>query len=295
VAERPLEMQRGYLTDVIDPAVGRLLQLYRDAGVLDDTWVLFVADHGHTPVLNDAQHALGAEGEDDPVAVLEQAGFRMRALKLELQDDEQDFQTTVAYQGAFAYVYLADRSTCTQPGTRCDWSRAPRLEQDVLPVVRAFDAANRTGAGVPALRGTLDLIFARPPRPPAEDALPFQVWDGEALVDLGVWLERNPRPDLLDLERRLHALAAGPYGHRAGDVLLLAKSGAARPIDERYYFSARYRSWHGSPDEQDSRIPLLVAHGGNDGAAIRSRVHAAAGPQPHQEDITALVLDLLRR
>jgi hypothetical protein len=295
VAERPLEMQRGYLTDVIDPAVGRLLQIYRDAGVLDDTWVLFVADHGHTPVLNDDRHALGANGDDDPVAVLELAGFRMRALKLELEDDQQDFQTTVAFQGAFAYVYLADRSTCPRPGMRCDWSRAPRLEHDVSPVVRAFDAANRTGAGVPALRGTLDLILARPPRPPAEDALPFQVWDGEALLDVRVWLERNPRPDLLDFERRLHALAAGPYGHRAGDVLLLAKSGAARPIEERYYFSARYRSWHGSPDEQDSRIPLLVAHGLSDGAAIRERVHATVGAQPHQEDISALVLALLRQ
>lgn len=294
VAEQPLEAQRGYVADVIDPAVGRLLQLYRDAGVMDDTWVLFVADHGHTPVLNDERHALGAEGEDDPVALLEQVGFRVRARKLELEDDEHDFQATVAYQGAFAYLYLADRSTCPTAGMRCDWMKAPRLEEDVIPVLRALDAANRGGIGVPALRGTLDLVFARPPVPPGEDALPFQVWDGTGLVDVGEWLQANPRPDLLDFERRLRGLGAGPFGHRAGDILLLARSGAVRPIEDRFYFSSRYHSWHGSPDAQDSRIPLLVAHGRHDGSAIRQRVHDAVGARPNQEDITALLLDLLR-
>jgi hypothetical protein len=295
VAERPLDMQRGYLSDVIDPAIGRVLDAYRRAGVLDDTYVLFVSDHGHTPVLNDEHNAIGAGNDDEPVAVLRQQGFRMRALKLELDDDEMDFQATLAFQGAFAYVYLADRSTCVAAGSTCDWSRAPRLDHDVLPVVRAFDAANRTGAGVSALRGKLDLILARQPRPPSQDALPFQVWDGEALVDIGDYLARNPRPDLLDFERRMHALAAGPFGHRAGDVLLFAMSGALRPIEERFYFSSRYRSWHGSPDAQDSRIPLLIAHGRESGSSLRARVEAAVGSQPHQEDIAALILALLGR
>jgi hypothetical protein len=295
VADRPLQTQRAYIADIIDPAVARVLEAYHRAGALADTFVLFVADHGHTPVLNDDRHALGAEGADEPVTVIEQAGFRLRPLKLELDDDERDFQATVAFQGAFAYVYLADRSSCPDAGSVCDWSRGPRLDEDVLPTVRAFDAANRTGAGVPELRGTLDLILARPPRPTTQDALPFQVWDGEALVDIGTYLARNPRPDLLDFERRMRALAAGPYGHRAGDVLLLARSGAQRPIEDRFYFSGRYRSWHGSPDAQDSRIPLIVAHTGEDGAALRARVTAAVGSTPRQEDIAALILALLAR
>jgi hypothetical protein len=62
-----------------------------------------------------------------PVAVLVEEG---------VVEDQQDYQTTVAYQGAFAYVYLADRSTCPREGDRCDWSRPPRLEEDVLPVAR---------------------------------------------------------------------------------------------------------------------------------------------------------------
>lgn len=294
VAEDPLRDQLRYLRDVIDPAVGEVLDAYRAAGALDDAWVMFVADHGHTPVLPDDLHALGTEGDDEPPAVLRQAGFRVRPFQLELDPEQQDFQAVVAYQGAFAYVYLADRSTCAAAGTRCDWNRPPRLEQDVLPVARAFYEASRTGAGVPALRGAIDLVFARPPVAPGQDAQPFQVWDGERLVPVGEYLARNPRPELLDLERRLEGLAAGPYGHRAGDVLLLSRTGMQLPIEQRYYFSSRYHSWHGSPTAQDSEIPLLVIHPRTAGAAIRARVQRAAGPRPDQLSITPVILDLLR-
>ena len=57
-------------------------------------------------------------------------------------------------------------------------------------------------------------------------------------------------------------LSAGPYGNRAGDVLLLSQSGLDHPIEKRYYFSAPYHSWHGSASIQDSHIPLIVARKG---------------------------------
>ncbi|CAN5790404.1 hypothetical protein BH23GEM10_BH23GEM10_13420 [soil metagenome] len=292
-ADNPILSQPEHVSQVIDPSIGQVLNAYRDAGVLDDTYVMLISDHGHTPVLNDDRHALEAEGDDEPPALIERAGFRMRAMKVELNDDEQDYQATVAYQGAFAYVYLADRSTCVEPGTECDWSRAPRLAEDVLPVVRAFDEANRTGAHVPALRGTLDMILAREPRAPGTDALSFQVWDGAALVPVDEWLAANPRPELLDFARRLDGLGSGPHGHRAGDVLLFARSGDARPIEDRYYFSGPYHSWHGSPSAQDSRIPLVVARRGTSAADIRALVESSIGAQPTQLDITPLILHLL--
>jgi hypothetical protein len=167
------------------------------------------------------------------------------------------------------------------------------LAEDVLPVARAFHEASRTGSGVPALRGAIDLVFARPPVPPGQDALPFQVWDGQRLVPVAKYLAAHPRPELLDLERRLHDLAAGPYGHRAGDVLLLARTGTELPIEQRYYFSSRYHSWHGSPTRQDSEIPLLVVQAAIPGAAIRARVLRAAGPRVDQLSITPVILDLL--
>ncbi|HSJ10006.1 MAG TPA: hypothetical protein VK928_08830, partial [Longimicrobiales bacterium] len=179
--------------------------------------------------------------------------------------------------------------------TPCDWTRPPRLEEDVLPLVRAFDAANRTGALVPELRGTLDLIFARTPTPTGSDALPFEVWDGTRPVPVGEWLAANPRPDLPELDARLRGLGAGPYGHRAGDILLLTRSGAQRPIEDRFYFSGRYRSWHGSPESQDSRIALVVAGGGRSGSELRDVVHTAAGATPTQLDVTRIILALLGR
>jgi len=294
IAPEPVADQLAYLRDIVDPAIGELLDAYAAAGALEDTWVLVVGDHGHVGVLDDDRHALGADGPDEPTAVLESAGFRLRPLELDSVSAD-DYQAAVAYQGAIAYVYLADRSTCPAEGDRCDWRRPPRLEEDVLPVVRGFDAATRTGAGVAELEGTLDLIFARQDAPVGEESRPFRVWDGTALVPVAGYLARNPRPDLLELERRLEDLSVGPRGHRAGDVLLLARAGAERPVEERFYFSNPYRSWHGSPGAVESTIPLLVAHPGRSGADIRARVHTAVGPDPSQLSITPLVLDLLGR
>jgi hypothetical protein len=293
VAEEPLRDQLHYLNEIVDPAIGRILDAYAAAGALDDTWIILVSDHGHTPVLDDERHALQTDTLTDPPAVLRQAGFRLRPFVLHPGDDEQDYQATLAYQGAFAYVYLADRSTCPRPGDRCDWARPPRLAEDVLPVARAFRDASERGTGVPALQGTLELVLAREPRPTSEPALPFRVLAGDSLVAIGDFLRASPRPALLDLERRLEGLAAGPYGHRAGDVLLLARSGVEIPIDERFYFSARYSSWHGSPTRQDSEIPLLVIHPRHTGAAVRTRVRGAIGGTPDQLSITPLILELL--
>ncbi|HEX5819016.1 MAG TPA: alkaline phosphatase family protein [Gemmatimonadales bacterium] len=292
LAPDPLASERAYLTEVLDSAVAAVLDAYRAAGALDDTWIVMVADHGHTPTLNDDRHALGTDGDDEPPAVLARAGFRLRPFVLEPDSADADFQATVAYQGAFAFIYLADRSTCLEPGLRCMWERPPRLEEDVLPVVRAFDAANRRGEGVPELQGTLDLILVRTPS--ADDVTaPLSVWDGRRLVPLHRWLARHPRPDLLDLERRLEGLTLGPYGDHAGDILLLARTGSERPIEERFYFSHEYRSWHGSPTRQDSEIPLVVARADMRGADVRALVHRLVGERPDQLDIAPLVRALL--
>jgi hypothetical protein len=293
LAPRALASQRDYLHDVVDSAVAAVLDPYRRAGALPTTWVLFVADHGHTPTLGDDRHSLGIEGDDEPPALLERAGFRVRPPVLEPDSVDAGFQAVLAYQGAFAYVYLADRSTCpAAPDAPCDWARSPRLAEDVMPVVRAFDAANRTGAGVPALRGTLDLILVRT-GDTARGGTPVRVWDGRRLAPLGAWLRRHPRPDLVRLEERLRGLLVGPYGDHAGDVLLLARNGTHRPLEERYYFSSEYRSWHGSPSRQDGEIPLVVARGDRSGAAIRATVARAVGEGPGQLEVTPLVRALL--
>ncbi|MBC7933518.1 MAG: alkaline phosphatase family protein [Rubrivivax sp.] len=296
VAETPLEQQPSYLQEVLDPAIGRVLDAYERAGALGETYILFIADHGHTPVLADDLHSLGTEGDDEPPSVIRQAGFRLRPFVLEPEEDKQDYQAAVAYQGAMAYVYLADRSTCPAPGQRCDWKRAPRLEEDVMPVVRAFHKVNETGEAAPQLKGTIDLIFAREPRPPGEDALPFKIFDGRKLVPIADYLKKNSRPDLLKLEERMEGLAAGPYGHRAGDILLLSRSGVERPVEERFYFSGPYRSWHGSPTAQDSHVPFILARRGDSGERLRGAVADVVGEKwPSQLDVVPLILSLLNR
>ncbi|TVP49950.1 MAG: hypothetical protein EA350_01355 [Gemmatimonadales bacterium] len=292
VAEAAIPDQKRYLSEVVDPAIGRLLGAYRDRGALESTYVIFVSDHGHTPSLADERHALGTGGEGEPADALEALGFRVRSF--ELDTDDEAYQAVFAYQGALAYVHLADRSTCPEPGDRCDWRAPPRFDEDVLAAVRAFDAAGRSGAGAWKLEGAIDLIFARESRG-VEPAGPFQVWDGETLVPVGAYLAANPRPDLVDLERRLEALGAGRYGHRSGDVMLLSRYREEDPITDRYYFSAVYRSWHGSPSRQDSEILFALARPASTGAELRARMHAAVGETPSQLDVTPLILDLLGR
>jgi hypothetical protein len=292
-ATDPLEQQARYLAEIVDPEIGRILDAYARLGALDSTYLVIVSDHGHTPVVNDDRHALEPEGGGEPSTVLAEVGFRARPLVLDPAEDEQDYQSAIAYQGAIAYVYLADRSTCPEPGERCDWGRPPRLEEDVLPVVRAFDAANRGGEIVPELRGTLDLILVRSATPDGETVV--EVFEEGRLVPLADHLARRPRPDLVRFEERLEGLVDGPFGDRSGDVLLLARSGEGRPLEGRYYFSRLYRSWHGSPHAQDSEIPLIVAREATSGEEIRDLARPAFGDAPSQLGFTPLVLALLGR
>jgi hypothetical protein len=293
-AEPPLPQMHRYLHEVFDPALRRLIDAYAEHDALDDTYIVFVADHGHTPVLKDERHALGTDEDHDPPAVVARTGYRLRPFELEPDEHRRDYQAVLAYQGAFAYVYLADRATCVAPGERCDWRRPPRFEEDVLPLVHAFDSATREGTLVPELQGTIDLIFAREPRPIGAAQEPFRVWDGARLVAVREYLDTTPRPDLLDLEARLEALAVGPHGHLAGDILLMARSGMSRPIHDRFYFSSLYNSWHGSADASDSRIPIVVAHAGRQGMELKAEVDAVVGERPSQLHVTPLLEALLR-
>jgi predicted AlkP superfamily pyrophosphatase or phosphodiesterase len=293
LATDPLPMEVTYLETVTDPLVAQVLDAYRNYGILDQTYVVIIADHGHTPVLRDPQHALGTDTNDAPAAVVKAAGFRPRKFVLNPGKSEQDYQAAFAYQGAIAYVYLANRSTCPNPGMTCDWKRPPRYRQDVLPAARAFYNSNRTGRPVPGLKGTLDLIFARVPTPPGKDTLEYEIFDGHRLVPIWEYLIRHPRSDLVQLDRRMRWLSAGPYGNRSGDILLLTRSGLKNPIKNRYYFSGPYHSWHGSASPQDSHIPLIVARRDYPSANLKKLVDTAVGSQPSQLALVPLVFGLL--
>ena len=290
--EGPDEARRGYLRDVADPAIGVLASKLRERDALKDRWVVLTSDHGHTPVRHDEKHALWTEGKDSPPGLMKKAGYRVRPFKMSVADDAV-FDAVLCEGGATAYVYLADRSACQSPQVACDWKKPPRYEEDVLPLAEAFFKNNQDGKLVPALKGTLDLILTRRPKPYAEVDLPFEVYVGDGkTVPVGTYLEQHPHPTYIQTEARLHDLAAGTRGERAGDIMLLAHNGDRDIPDERYYFASPYRSWHGSPSRQDSEIPLIVANQRFSGEQIKARVAAILGPAPRQQKVADVLYEL---
>ena len=285
------EAQRAYLREEIDPHVGEILDLYRQRGALDRTTVLVVSDHGHVETLDDDRHSLDAEGDDEPPALLDSLGYRLRDFSVDA--DSSDANVVMIYDEAVAMLYLANGATCAE-GRPCDWTAPPRLDDDVLPLARALrDASEADTSAIGGLSGVLDLVLVRASDPSGRTSPPFRVLDGDRLVPVADYLRLRDRPDLVRLDERLAWLTDGPLGYRAGDVLLLARSGSERPIEERFYFGAPRRSAHGGASPGESHIALVVARPGGSGVALRAALADAVGEAPTQLDVTDLVLSLL--
>jgi hypothetical protein len=75
-------------------------------------------------------------------------------------------------------------------------------------------------------------------------------------------------------------------------VLLIANNGNRENPKERYYFSSRYRSWHGSPSRQDCEIPLIVAHPKHSSRALAATVKQALGAAPYQQRFSDVLFAL---
>lgn len=286
----PLKSQVRYLEVITDKAVGQVLETYQKKGALVGTYVIFISDHAHIPTLDDESHRLGTDDEDSPFGLVAKSGFRVRRPLVILGDLDKDYQAVLAYQGFMAYVYLADRSSCPKQHDPCDWKKPPRFKRDVMPVVRAFYNATRTGHPVRKLKGTIDLVFAREPVPEGRNARPYKVFDGRRLVPIRTYLRNHTRPDLVKLEERLNWLSAGPYGNRAGDILLLPRACNNLAIQDRYYFAGTtHYSWHGSACAEDSHIPFIIIQDGGSGERLRSIMKKFGGDSPSEMALTPLV------
>jgi hypothetical protein len=126
--------------------------------------------------------------------------------------------------------------------------------------------------------------------------LPYEIFDGRNLVSIDDYLMDNPRADLPQLAQRMEWLGAGPYGDRAGDILLLSKACMDNSIRARYYFSdVTHYSWHGSACEQDSHIPFILAQVGGSGVEMRSILRKFGGTSPSEKELTPLVRDLFEK
>lgn len=290
--EGPDKARRGYLEQVLDPELAKLVDVLRRRNALAGRWVVVTADHGHTQVVHDDAHALATKDDEDPPAVLRRIGFRVRPFERNV-DEKDPFSAVLAYGGAMAYVYLADRSGCPGEKDVCDWKNPPRYEEDVLAAAEAFHKNDDDGSIVPAMRGALDMILVRRPKPYAQVDAPFEVYVGRGkTMPVDAWLKEHPHPTYVSVDARLRDLAVGVHGERAGDVLLLAHNGDRDKPEERYYFASPYRSWHGSPSRQDSEIPFIVANDTQAGAAIGAYVKGVLGDRPFQQKVTDVLLGL---
>ena len=290
--EGPDKARSAYLVEVVDPLLAKLNKALEARSALAGRWVVVGADHGHTEVVHDDAHALSTKDGEDPPSVLQRIGFRVRPFKREVKEKDP-FSAVLAYGGAMAYVYLADRSACPGEKDVCDWKLPPRYEEDVLAAAEAFHKNNDDGSIVPPMRGALDMILVRKPKPYAQVDLPFEVYvGGGKTMPVDAWLAEHPHPTYVSVDARLHDLAVGVHGERAGDVLLLAHNGDREKPEERYYFAAPYRSWHGSPSKQDSELPFIVANSAHGSAAIGAWVTRVLGDRPFQQKTTDVLLGL---
>ncbi len=289
--EGPDQARRTYLEKIVDPLYGRLAAALEEREALAGRWVVVGADHGHTGVMHDDTHALSKDNEDSR-ALLSRAGFRVRPFKEKVPENDP-FSAVLAYGGAMAYVYLADRSGCADDKDVCDWKKPPRYEEDVLAVAEAFHHNDQHGDVVARMQGALDMILVRRPRPYAEVDLPFEVYlGGGKTMAVDAWLKENPHPTYVAVGARLRDLAAGVHGERAGDLLLLAHNGDRDAPDGRYYFAGLYHSWHGSPSKGDSELPFIVASSEYASAAIGAWVERVLGDRPFQQKTTDVLLGL---
>lgn len=292
ITDRDPDMSRAeYLKKAIEPMMKRLRESLDEADALGDRYVMLTSDHGHTRVVHDDRHSLSIDGDGEPAQVLEQAGFTVRPFKLEV-DDDTFFDSALAYQGAMAYVYVADRSTCADGTTPCDWS-APARTEDIQALAEAYWRNDRDGHLVPEMQDTLDMVLVRTRASDANDGDIFEVYVGDAETQrLADYLDAHPHPEYVAMPERMQELTHGPYGDRAGDVILVAHNGNREHADERFYFAALYHSWHGSPSHRDSDIPLVLAHPDRSSTELEALVGEVFGNSNNQRHIADLMLRL---
>ena len=89
-------------------------------------------------------------------------------------------------------------------------------------------------------------------------------------------------------------LGVGPFGDRAGDIILLPKACTNLRIQDRYAFAGSgHYSWHGSACEQDGHIPFILAKLNASGRDMRSIMDDFGGDSPSERALTPLVISLL--
>jgi hypothetical protein len=271
------QAQDEYLCTFLDPQIAGLLDALAALDLLDGTLWAVASDHGQIAVAADDRHSLRIGFPFD-----REMGYLFDALGLDVHDypgEDPDCNVVVAANGGSAHVYLHRGAGTRTPDTR--WGEPPDFARDVLPVARAFHAANATGEYAPDLRDALALVLVRDTSGPEGWAAPYRVCrpDG-TLLSVEEYLGWRPDLETVDAANRLRLMA----GANSGDILLVSN------YAEGYYFGAPHRGMHGGLHLEDSSaVQALALPGGSaqDADELRARVRAALAERCAREGMRA--------
>jgi hypothetical protein len=276
--------QPAYLREVIDPQIGRLVDLLAAHEILDGALFVLVSDHGQIDAIPDDRHSirLGFPFDQELVHVF-------KALNLDVHDipgEDPACDAVMGLNGGLAHVYLQNRAG--------RWADKPRYVEDVLPVAEAFREMNATGKYEDELQGSLDLILVRNAERDGWQA-EYQVYLGAGQAQpFGDYLTTHPELAYADGANRIR-LAASEV---SGDLILAANA------REGFCFGGEMRGVHGGLWPEDSRAVLSFAYPGGSADEItwlRETVEGVIGDrcanegnrQPSVADMVPAVLALL--
>ncbi len=226
------QVQLDYLASFVDPQVGRLVQTLGLLDLLDNLLVVVVSDHGQIAVIPDDRHSLRLSFPFD-----REMGYLFDALGLDVHDypgEDPDCDAVVASNGGLAHVYLRNRQG--------QWLDAPRFEQEVLPVARAFWEASLMGRYASDLYDAISMILVRDVEQDGW-AAPFQALTPQGdLLPVASYLSQHPEIQTVDAAARLRQLE----GPSSGDLLLLSN------YADQFYFAGPTTGVHGGLHPEDS-------------------------------------------
>lgn len=196
--------QEYYLKNYVDKQIGRLINgdcvlgtLRRCAihfdgligeGLMDETIIIIVADHGLTSVVDDNRHAIS---RDELEVILKNSGYDIKDKLL-----ESDYDAIAAPNGGMAHIYIRDIDTK-------DWNDQPKLSD----LRRALDAFYS--------HTYVDRILIK-----YSGSGGYRVYTGSGKTkDLQIFFKGNA--NYVDAVDRIRGLDST----RSGDIILLAKDG----------------------------------------------------------------------
>jgi hypothetical protein len=254
--------QSEYLLEIVDPQVGRLLDLLEELNLFDGTLFVLVSDHGQIETPGDDAHSIRLGFPFDM-----ELSPLFKALGLDLHDlpgEDPKVDAVVGLNGGLAHVYLRHREN--------DWAAFPRYEGDVLRVAEAFHVMNKQGKYRSELKSTLDLILVRDAESTGDWQADYRAYLGDGVTQpFSEWLAEHPDLPYADADNRVRLATSS----MSGDLILSAKA------SEGVYFGGEGLSGvHGSLLSGDSEVVLSFALPGgveDDIASLHDQVEAIIG------------------